>query len=84
MLPIHIKSHILPTFSSSTRPQSILMPQTLHNPASLPGHNTTNPTATGFDLTGYYPTSLKPLWMSQIRTWYHTTYGDRFFAPNPP
>ncbi|KAF2264082.1 hypothetical protein CC78DRAFT_580826 [Lojkania enalia] len=34
-----------------------------------------------FDLTSYYPPSLKPAWMTEIRTWYHAKYGDRFFDP---
>ncbi|KAJ8118231.1 hypothetical protein OPT61_g733 [Boeremia exigua] len=38
---------------------------------------------TGFDLTGYYPSNIKPLWMGELRAWYVATYGDRFFY-NPP
>ncbi|KAF2242840.1 hypothetical protein BU26DRAFT_493577 [Trematosphaeria pertusa] len=42
------------------------------------------PVMLAFDLTSYYPASLKPLWMSSIRTWYIATYGDRFFFSPPP
>ncbi|KAF2733308.1 hypothetical protein EJ04DRAFT_544212 [Polyplosphaeria fusca] len=42
------------------------------------------PVMLAFDLTSYYPTSLKPSWMTEIRTWYHLTYGDRFFSAEPP
>ncbi|KAJ4291846.1 hypothetical protein N0V90_009742 [Kalmusia sp. IMI 367209] len=37
-----------------------------------------------FDLTAFYPTTIKPAWMSDIRTWYVATYGDRFFYNPPP
>ncbi|KAJ4987863.1 hypothetical protein SVAN01_06593 [Stagonosporopsis vannaccii] len=41
------------------------------------------PVMLAFDLTSYYPTNIKPLWMGEVRTWYVATYGDRFFY-NPP
>ncbi|KAF2743434.1 integral membrane protein-like protein [Sporormia fimetaria CBS 119925] len=41
------------------------------------------PVMLAFDLTSYYPSFLKPIWMTEIRTWYISTYGDRFFY-NPP
>ncbi|KAF2125092.1 integral membrane protein-like protein [Dothidotthia symphoricarpi CBS 119687] len=41
------------------------------------------PVMLAFDLTSYYPLSLKPEWMTTLRTWYITTHGDRFFY-NPP
>ncbi|KAH4069891.1 hypothetical protein HBH70_076020 [Parastagonospora nodorum] len=41
------------------------------------------PVMLGFDLSGYYPAQIKPLWMTSLREWYVATYGDRFFY-NPP
>ncbi|KAF2637620.1 integral membrane protein-like protein [Massarina eburnea CBS 473.64] len=41
------------------------------------------PVMLGFDLTGYYPASIKPAWMTDIRAWYVSTYGDRFFYNAP-
>ncbi|KAF2844583.1 hypothetical protein T440DRAFT_315390 [Plenodomus tracheiphilus IPT5] len=41
------------------------------------------PVMLAFDLTAFYPSSLKPLWMTTIREFHVTTYGDRFFY-NPP
>ncbi|CBX90889.1 hypothetical protein IAQ61_002359, partial [Plenodomus lingam] len=41
------------------------------------------PVMLAFDLTGFYPANLKPQWMTTIREFYITTYGDRFFY-NPP
>ncbi|PVH93623.1 integral membrane protein-like protein [Periconia macrospinosa] len=37
-----------------------------------------------FDLTHYYPTSLKPTFMTSLREWYIATYNDRFFYNPPP
>ncbi|CAI6337459.1 unnamed protein product [Periconia digitata] len=36
-----------------------------------------------FDLTHYYPSPIKPTWMTSLRTWYIATYGDRFFYAPP-
>ncbi|KAL6173457.1 hypothetical protein ACJQWK_01007 [Exserohilum turcicum] len=36
-----------------------------------------------FDLSGFYPVQIKPLWMSSLRDWYIETYGDRFFYKTP-
>jgi hypothetical protein len=36
-----------------------------------------------FDLTSYYPAAVKLSWMTDIRTWYVATYGDRFFYNAP-
>ncbi|KAH7382658.1 transmembrane protein 6/97 [Phaeosphaeria sp. MPI-PUGE-AT-0046c] len=41
------------------------------------------PVMLAFDLSGFYPIQIKPLWMSSLREWYIATYGDRFFY-NPP
>ncbi|KAF1913130.1 transmembrane protein 6/97 [Ampelomyces quisqualis] len=41
------------------------------------------PVMLAFDLSGYYPPQIKPDWMSSLRSYYTTTYGDRFFS-NPP
>jgi EXPERA (EXPanded EBP superfamily) len=35
------------------------------------------------DLTPFYPTSLKPQFLLDLRSWYITTYKDRFFV-HPP
>ncbi|KAF2237042.1 hypothetical protein EV356DRAFT_497335 [Viridothelium virens] len=35
------------------------------------------------DLAPLYPTSMKPAIVSQIRTWYITTYRDQFFVKPP-
>ncbi|KAF2002259.1 hypothetical protein P154DRAFT_431212 [Amniculicola lignicola CBS 123094] len=42
------------------------------------------PVMLGFDLTSYYPAAIQQPWMSEIRNWYYTTYGDRYFGPSPP
>ncbi|ORX94649.1 transmembrane protein 6/97 [Clohesyomyces aquaticus] len=42
------------------------------------------PVMLAFDLTGYYPTAIKPAWMDAVKTWYYHTYGDRFFVAPPP
>ncbi|KAF2789033.1 hypothetical protein K505DRAFT_410561 [Melanomma pulvis-pyrius CBS 109.77] len=41
------------------------------------------PVMLAFDLTSYYPASIKPVWMTDMKTWYIETHGDRFFY-NPP
>ncbi|KAF2475804.1 uncharacterized protein BDR25DRAFT_331549 [Lindgomyces ingoldianus] len=41
------------------------------------------PVMLAFDLTSFYPTSIKPAWMPQVRAWYYNTYGDRFFSEPP-
>ncbi|KAL6710984.1 hypothetical protein ACN47E_006859 [Coniothyrium glycines] len=41
------------------------------------------PVMLAFDLTAFYPTHLKPLWMSTLREWYVATYSDRFFYAPP-
>jgi hypothetical protein len=43
----------------------------------------TNHPTPAFDLTAYYPTAVKPIWMTSIRNWYISTYGDRFFYAPP-
>lgn len=48
-----------------------------------PHRSSTTNQATAFDLTAYYPAVIKPAWMAQVRDWYVSTYGDRFFF-NPP
>ncbi|KAF1980236.1 hypothetical protein BU23DRAFT_423745, partial [Bimuria novae-zelandiae CBS 107.79] len=42
------------------------------------------PVMLAFDLTSFYPASVKPTWMNDVRTWYVATYGDRFFYDAPP
>ncbi|KAF2684340.1 integral membrane protein-like protein [Lentithecium fluviatile CBS 122367] len=42
------------------------------------------PVMLAFDLTSYYPTAIKPAWMTDIRTFYTSTYGDKFFYDPPP
>ncbi|KAF2442925.1 hypothetical protein P171DRAFT_455854 [Karstenula rhodostoma CBS 690.94] len=42
------------------------------------------PVMLAFDLTSYYPVAVKPSWMTDVRTWYVATYGDRFFYNAPP
>ncbi|KAI0582167.1 repeatdomain containing protein [Pyrenophora tritici-repentis] len=37
-----------------------------------------------FDLTPLYPSSVLPTPLLALRTWYTTTYGDRFFSGSPP
>ncbi|RMZ73347.1 transmembrane 6 97 [Pyrenophora seminiperda CCB06] len=37
-----------------------------------------------FDLTPLYHTSLLPAPLLTLRTWYNSTYGDRFFSSSPP
>ena len=37
-----------------------------------------------FDLTPLYPAHLLPAPLLTLRTWYHSTYGDRFFSGSPP
>ncbi|KAF3052900.1 hypothetical protein E8E11_011422 [Didymella keratinophila] len=41
------------------------------------------PVMLAFDLTAYYPINFKPLWMTDLRTFYVSTYGDRFFYAPP-
>ncbi|EMD64759.1 hypothetical protein GGP41_002968 [Bipolaris sorokiniana] len=41
------------------------------------------PVMLAFDLTGFYPLSIKPTWMTTVREWYVATYGDRFFYATP-
>ncbi|KAI8931205.1 hypothetical protein NX059_011554 [Plenodomus lindquistii] len=42
------------------------------------------PVMLAFDLTAFYPTSIKPTWMTTLREFYVATYGDRFFYNPPP
>lgn len=35
------------------------------------------------DLTPFYPTSIKPQLLLDIRNWYISTYKDRFFVEPP-
>jgi hypothetical protein len=44
----------------------------------------TNPLLTAFDLQCFWPSSILPTSLSSLRTWYNTTYADRFFSPTPP
>ncbi|KAF1830422.1 integral membrane protein-like protein [Decorospora gaudefroyi] len=37
-----------------------------------------------FDLTPFYPSSIQSRWMTALRTWYITTFADRFFYAAPP
>ena len=53
-----------------------------HTTAHMNGLTNTDST-TAFDLTAYYPIQIKPLWMSSLRDWYISTYGDRFFYNAP-
>ncbi|OAG01550.1 uncharacterized protein CC84DRAFT_1167755 [Paraphaeosphaeria sporulosa] len=41
------------------------------------------PVMLAFDLTSYYPVAVKPGWMTDVRTWYIATFGDRFFYNAP-
>ncbi|KAL5394492.1 hypothetical protein PMIN06_002386 [Paraphaeosphaeria minitans] len=41
------------------------------------------PVMLAFDLTSYYPVAVKPGWITDVRTWYVATYGDRFFYNAP-
>ncbi|KAF2271278.1 uncharacterized protein EI97DRAFT_437981 [Westerdykella ornata] len=36
-----------------------------------------------FDLTALYPEAIRFQWMTDVRTWYIATYGDRFFYSPP-
>ena len=60
-----------------------MLPDWIHQTtAHMNGLTNTNST-TAFDLTAYYPIQIKPLWMSSLRDWYISTYGDRFFYNAP-
>jgi hypothetical protein len=37
-----------------------------------------------FDLQSFYPASILPTSLSSLRSWYMTTYADRFFSASPP
>lgn len=42
------------------------------------------PVMLAFDLSTFYPASIKPVWMTTLREFYVATYGDRFFYNPPP